>query len=682
MQRENGSHPESPVDGVAYIVVRDGNTWRDVFRLSPDQVTTIGRAPTNRVVIRDEICSRNHCEVFRSGSQWTLRDLGSRNGTLIGGRRVSGDWELSDGDLIQIGGCVLGFTRDLSRPFPELDEEEPPVPDNETAYDIVFDHQAVDAAPEIVHRARNSRYRSSAPPEAISRDRTSRELAKLYRLALDMGAARGVEPLCDVVLDGLFSGTSADIGAILLLPKPAAEGSKGRPRDLRVFAYKSKEDLPYQRVSDYLSGAVLESREAVLARDVADDSRLASRDSLGEIHAQSVICAPIQASQTLYGVAHLYSTNPDNPLDPDDLEFTLAVADQLALALENLKERENLAAGLARAQDENQLLRQQLESESELVGESEVMQQLQESIARIAPTNATVLIRGESGVGKELVARAIHFGSSRRGGPFVCMNCAALSESLLESELFGHEKGSFTGATARKAGKFEQAHKGTLFLDEVGEMSLAIQAKFLRVLEGHSFERVGGSTPIEVDVRVVAATNRELEEAVKSGTFRKDLYFRLQVVELLVEPLRERRSDISLLANYFLERFARKADRPTKRFTRAALESLTNYHWPGNIRELQNAVERAAILGRSDVLDVSDIQLSGLGLPDSRSGPPAATRYREVSLDTLEQEHILATLDRTDWNKSRAAQILGIERSTLDRKLKRYRVNRPDVDGN
>ena len=681
MQRENGSQPDSQSDGVAYLVVRDGNAWRDVFRLSPDQVTTVGRAPTNRVVIRDEICSRNHCEVFRSGTQWTLRDLGSRNGTLVSGRRISGDWELSDGDLIQIGVCVLGFTHDLSRPFPEVEGEEPAVPDNETAYDIVFDHQAADAAPEIVHRARNSRYRSTAPTDAFSRDRASRELAKLYRLALDMGAARGVQALCDVVLEGLFSGTSADIGAILLLPKPAGDGARGRPKDLRVFAYKSKEDLPYQRVSDYLSGAVLESREAVLARDVADDSRLASRDSLGEIHAQSVICAPIQASQTLYGVVHLYSTNPDNSLDPDDLEFTLAVADQLALALENLKERENLAAGLARAQDENLLLRQQLESDSELVGESQVMEHLREAIGRIAPTNATVLIRGESGVGKELVARAIHFGSSRRTGPFVCMNCAALSESLLESELFGHEKGSFTGATARKLGKFEQAHNGTLFLDEVGEMSLAIQAKFLRVLEGHSFERVGGSTAIEVDVRVVAATNRELEEAVKSGTFRKDLYFRLQVVELLVEPLRERRSDIALLANYFLERFARKADRPPKCFTRAALDSLTNHHWPGNIRELQNAVERAAILGRGDVLDVSDIQLSGLGLPENRSSaPPAVARYREVSLDTLEQEHILATLDRTDWNKSRAAQILGIERSTLDRKLKRYRVNRPEAD--
>ena len=676
MQHTDEQKSDSSSAVVAYLIVREGSTWRDVFRLTPGQVTTIGRAPTNRIVLRDEICSRNHCEVFQSGSQWTLRDLGSRNGTLLDGIHVAGDSELTDGQLIQIGACELGFTRDISQPFPQFQEHAGPDDDTETAVDLVFDHPDTGSQPSIIHRTRKNRYQSPGVSEPLTRDRTSRELADLYRLALEMGAAADAGELAEVVLNGLFSGTCTDIGAILLLPESTMADPD--PHELGVIAYKGEGDLPYQKLSDHLAGMVLREREAVLGRDVSDDSRLASRDSLGRIHAQSVICAPIRAGEVVYGLIHLYSTNPDKPLDPDALEFTLAVADQLAVALDNLKEKEILAAGLAQARNENRTLRRQLEIESELVGESESMQKLREEIGRIAPTDATTLIRGESGVGKELVARAIHFSSQRRDRPFVCMNCAALNESLLESELFGHEKGAFTGAGDRKIGRFEQAHTGTLFLDEVGEMNPAIQAKFLRVLEGHPFERIGGRTPIEVDVRVVAATNRDLEQAVGEGLFRKDLYFRLRVVEVTVEPLREHRADIPQLVNFFLERLALKTGRPLKRLTPAARKALAAHDWPGNVRELQNAVERAVILSPEELIDEMDVQLSALGgqLPDHPE-TKATTGYREVSLDVLEQEHILDTLERTNWNKSKAAAILGIERSTLDRKLKRYRVSRP-----
>jgi len=662
-------------ESVAYLIVRDGNTWRDVFRLNPGQVTTIGRAPTNRIVIRDEVCSRNHCEVFQSGNRWTLRDLGSRNGTVVNSIRIAGDWELQESELIEIGAYQLGFTFDLSKPFPEAaDAVKPPDDDTATSVDLVFEHASTE--PNIIHRTRRSRYRS-APADAAPRDRSHMELSRLYRLALDMGGAPDSAKLCEVVLGGLFAGTSADIGAVLLFPKIA--GDELTPSDLQVAAYKSKGDLPYQRVVDHLAAVVLENREAVLARDVSDDSRLASRDSLGQIHARSVICAPICQEERFHGLIHLYSTSPETQLNPDDLEFTLAVADQLALALENLKQKETLAHGLARAQDANQTLRRQLELEASLIGDSPLMQQLRERIARIAPSGATTLVRGESGVGKELVARAIHYSSDRRDAPFVCMNCAALSESLLESELFGHEKGSFTGATDRKIGKFEQAHTGTLFLDEVGEMSLAVQAKFLRALEGHPFERVGGRTPVHADVRVVAATNRDLETAVEEGTFRKDLYYRLHVVEMRIAPLREHRTDIPLLAHHFLERFARKTNRPIKRFSSGALDLLIACDWPGNVRELQNAIERAVILCAGETITEDDIQLSDLTRDRTAThGEVVTSDYREISLEILEQEHILATLERTEWNKSRAAQILGIERSTLDRKLKRYAVSRPD----
>ncbi|MFH1302175.1 MAG: sigma-54 dependent transcriptional regulator, partial [Planctomycetota bacterium] len=247
------------------------------------------------------------------------------------------------------------------------------------------------------------------------------------------------------------------------------------------------------------------------------------------------------------------------------------------------------------------------------------------------------------------------------------------------SELFGHERGAFTGATSQKPGKFEQAHQGTLFLDEVGEMSLGIQAKFLRVLEGHAFERVGGSATIKVDVRVVAATNRDMEKAVAKGNFRQDLYFRLHVVEVSVDPLRVRSDDILLLANYFLNRFITKTGRPIRGFTQEAKDLLETYHWPGNVRELQNTIERAFILCTGDIIDASDIQLSAVGMGSDPQCvlPPANLGFRDVPLDVVEQEHILAVLNNTNWNKSRSAQILGIERSTLDRKLKRYGIHRP-----
>ncbi|MFQ5731701.1 MAG: sigma 54-interacting transcriptional regulator [Planctomycetaceae bacterium] len=666
----------SDTDGaVAYLVVRDGNTWRDVFRLTPGQVTTIGRAPTNRIVIRDEVCSRNHCEIFQSAQRWTIRDLGSRNGTIVDGVRIAGDFELVESELIEIGSYQLGFTYDLSKPFPVTDRERQD-DDTATSIDLVFDHPSTEAEPAIIHRARHSRYRSPAIGETVPRDRAHLELSRLYRLALEMGAAPDSRRLCAVVLDGLFAGTNADIGAILL--STIADTTQPEQSDLHVAAYHSVGELPYQRIADHLAAVVLHNREAVLARDVSDDSQLALRDNQGDIHAKSVICAPIQLDADVHGLIHLYSTNPEDPVDADDLEFTLAVADQLAVALDNLKQKESLADGLARAQDANQTLRRQLELEAQLVGDSPAMQELRETIARAAPTDATTLVRGESGVGKELVARAIHNNSHRRDAPFVCMNCAALSESLLESELFGHEKGAFTGATDRKIGKFEQAHHGTLFLDEVGEMSIAVQAKFLRVLEGHPFERVGGRTPVQVDVRVVAATNRDLETACEDGTFRKDLYFRLHVLEITVDPLRDHRADIPLLAHHFLDRFVKKTKRPVRLFAPAALDLLMTYDWPGNVRELKNAIERAVVLCPGEMIGEEDVKLSGLragrGVAEDPGELPG---YREISLGVLEQEHILATLARTDWNKSKAAQILGIERSTLDRKLKRYRVSRP-----
>ena len=679
----------------AYLVVRDGDKWKDVFRLAPGQVMTIGRAPTNRIVIRSEMSSRNHCEIFQAGPMWILRDLGSRNGTTVDGHRISGDWELEEGQTIQLGTCDIIFTHELDAKTQGADEDDEDIESATQTQDVISipEKAGKSSEPEIVSRRRRTRYSPTSTAEHAGTDRFSQNLAQLWKLAVEMGSAKDEKHLADVVLDGLLVAIGADIGAVLMLPKPMSGGA--RPNQLRVVAYKSQGERSYQTISKALSRMVLEDREAVLAKNVADDSKLSDRDSLDEIEAKSVICAPIRNGELIYGLIHLYSTLSDESLEPEHLDFTLAVADQMALAFDNIREKQTLAEGLARAQNENASLRNQLAIDTDLIGNSPEMLQLKQQISRIAPTDATVLIRGESGVGKELVARAVHFGSDRRNGPFVCLNCAALSETLLESELFGHEKGSFTGATGRKPGKFEQAHRGTLFLDEVGEMSMSIQAKFLRVLEGHPFERVGGHEPINVDVRVVAATNRNLEDAIEEKLFRKDLYFRLFVVEITPPPLREHRSDVPVLANYFMHRFAKKTGRPVRGFTEEAMELLSQFDWPGNVRELQNCVERAVVLSTRELVSASEIKLSGLrssaaaaptptivvannAVPVSSPAALGETVKMDQSLDELEQQHILATLEKTNWNKSQTAAILGIERSTLDRKLKRYGVNRPD----
>jgi Nif-specific regulatory protein len=400
---------------------------------------------------------------------------------------------------------------------------------------------------------------------------------------------------------------------------------------------------------------------------VARDRLLRNRESLSDIGVKSLICAPVTYADRVFGLIHLYCTDLHKPLDADDLEFTVAVSKQLGGAVANLTRQQSL-------KNENRELKSQLKVESELIGTSAPMKEIERQIALVAGTNATCLIRGESGAGKELVARAVHFSSARRDGPFVCLNCAALTETLLESELFGHEKGSFTGATDKKVGKFEAANHGTIFLDEIGEMTVGTQAKLLRILEGHPFERVGGSVPIRVDVRVVSATNKPLEEAVREGTFRRDLFYRLQVVEIRIPPLRERKDDVRQLADHFLQKFVRETGRKLRGFTEAAYAKMQGYDWPGNVRELRNVVERAVALGSGPMLDTGDIWLSSLELAPPST--PNAAEYEPVSLEEMEKRHIGRTLEHTEWNKSQAAKILGIERSTLDRKIQAYGLKR------
>ena len=671
----------------AYLIIREGSKWADVFRLVPGESVTIGRGPTNAIVVKDERCSRNHAEVFQARGAWQLRDLDSRNGTVVSGERLTSDYELQPGDIIQIGNSHLAFVHDLAEAFPDtstllkssrgVDGEGlgtgvvvPSGPEDESVFDA-FEPTM------ITHRRDQTRYLASAELEEVDHagSKVGRAAAKLCKLAFELAKTTDSVSLAHIALDGLFEGTQVDAGAILLRGRDAS-GAR-RSEELEIVASRSDSTHAYHRVSSFLASTVMRDGQAVMARNVMDDSQLGNRDSRGEILATSVICAPVRMEGELLGLVHLYSTDPERPTDPEDLEFTLAVADTVGVALENLNKRQELAENLNQIKSENVQLREQLGVQSEIVGASEVMNRVTQQIARAAPSRATVLIRGESGVGKELVARAVHFSSPRKKGPFVCLNCAALSESLLESELFGHEKGAFTGATERKIGKFEQAHKGTLMLDEIGEMSATTQAKFLRVLEGHAFERVGGADLIKVDVRVIAATNRDLEKDVAEGKFRRDLYFRLHVLEIVVPGLRKRPEDIPLLAEYFLRKFNEETGRKLRGFTPLAMEQLLRYRWPGNVREMKNVIERAVVLARGEYVDHDDLVLSRLNTAgDTEIGRPLAAvdRYQPESLADVERAHILRTLNATSWNKSKTATILGIERSTLDRKIRRYEL--------
>ncbi|MBX3436660.1 MAG: sigma 54-interacting transcriptional regulator, partial [Planctomycetaceae bacterium] len=532
--------------------------------------------------------------MFFSGGKWLVRDLASRNGVLINGQKIDAEHTLEDGEVLTIGACEAEFTHSP--------------PEGSMLVGTAID---VSAGPfDIIERKSGTRYDQNPLREGSTR--TKPGLNELYLLARSMAEATQTSELAHRTLSGLFAGTSASAGAVLLPPTGINQTSDD---NWECVAAQVRNSDQKPEVSRYLTKLVLEDHEALLARDLSERALLSAQDSLSRMRADSAICAPIRRGAEILGLIHLYATKATRSLDSDDLEFALAVADQFAVALQNVQDREVLEAGLWKAEEEAQDLRQQLEVETELIGRSRQMQELRERVGRVAPTDATVLIRGESGVGKELVARAVHFNSPRRDQAFVCVNCAALTESLLESELFGHEKGSFTGAAARKVGKFEQADRGTLFLDEVGEMSPEVQSKFLRVLEGHPFERVGGSQPVEVDVRVVTATNRDLERAVKEGQFRRDLYFRLQVLEINVPPLRKHPDDVPVIAEHFLRRIAAKSRIRATGFTPEALDVLRSYNWPGNVRELKNVIERSAILSDNTLLTGDDIRLLNLDRP-------------------------------------------------------------------
>ena len=681
-----------------YLILQRGSARLQVVEIRPGQRITIGRTPGNSLVVPDRKCSRVHCEVFCGNGTWYVRDNQSRNGVFVEGAKIDGDTVVQTGQTISVGDFTIQMTA--------IHPERTPVDGLSHSLASSTDEQDGFA---IIERKSVTQYNN---PDGVHSTRVGPlGAADLFKLSQSMQVADDIEALAEITLDGLLRVIPASMAALLLLPE---EAETSDAKQLKVMAMRVPENQPKElRFSSHLSEQVFRSREAVLAHDVSQNTSFSRSESLEVLAAESVVCAPIRLEGRPIGVIHLYSMSVTDPLDSRHLEYTLAVADHMAGLVRKTRDRQKLAQSLIISEQRSKEYQAQLGMESELIGNSQVVQKLKQAIGRVARSDATVLIRGESGVGKELVARAVHFNSPRRDGPIICVNCAALTESLLESELFGHEKGSFTGATGLKAGKFEQAHGGTLFLDEVGEMSLEIQSKFLRVLETREFERVGGSKTIRVDVRVVTATNRDLEQAVRDHKYRSDLFYRLQVIELHAPPLREHPEDIPDLARHFVERFVRNQRSKVRGFDRSAIDKMCKHNWPGNVRELRNVIERAVILCEREFINEEDIVLSKLELnphatsvlvaapvpaavmppsqPEVDLDPPSGEtsfdpRYRlwdsliqaGRNLDDVERLYIEAVLRSCSWNKSQAARNLGIERTTLDRRLKKYGFARPE----
>ncbi len=585
---------------------------------------TIGRDPSCQLPVDDELASRRHAKLWRAGSTWQVEDCGSRNGTQVNSRPIDRA-ALVPGDLIRVGDRLLMF----------LEEHD--------GFDPARLRHSVLAASTSVIRLPASGDREPLL-ERVRRESSSRSVRNvslLCRLAAELHQQADVQHLTRVVGKMLVEATGAKVARVWL-----------SGRDGRLACDDESSDTEEQASEGrLLAGMVMERDEGLLTSLAEPMAEEADRDAARG----TLIGVPIPGAERPRGAIECQAPDHSLGFDQRDLELAIAVAHQFGLALETIEQREQLQLA-------NQQLRSRVEQQGKLIGDSPAMLELHDQTARVAAVGSNVLVLGESGTGKELVARTLHDLSPRSDGPFVAVNCAAFNETLLESELFGHEKGAFTGADRRRLGQFERAHRGTLFLDEVGEMSLACQAKLLRVLEGHPFERLGGTEAVRVDVRLVAATHRDLREWVRDGKFREDLFFRLRVIELRLPPLRERGDDVMRLALEFLDRFRRELGRGPARFSPEAAEAIRSYAWPGNVRELKNAIERAVVLSRQ-----AEVTPEDLGLLHSQSeGSSAATL---CTLQEAERKHIRLILDATEGNKTKACQILGIGRGTLYKKL-------------
>jgi Nif-specific regulatory protein len=625
------------------LIAISGPLKGTVFALREDE-TSIGRESANRISISDLSLSRRHCVIRKEAGQCLLTDLESRNGTFVNGVPVR-ERLLEHGDHLRLGDSVFLFLLHEGEALPGSS----PV---QLSDDALPGGLTVRLRREEALYLDSTKLELALPPQS----RTARDLNALLKIGAVINAARNPEALQRQLLELTAEVIPAERGAILLASETSDDFTP-------VFGWDRRHGVNGEvRVSRTIARQVLQEGVAILSNDVLEDSALVRTESIVASQTRSLLAVPLTVQDKTLGVIWLATSDPIVWFDADHLQLLTAIAAVAANALENLRRMAWLEA-------ENQRLNAELGLNHNLIGESRRMHEVCQLIARVAPTDSTVLIRGESGTGKELAARAIHQNSSRADKPFVAINCAALTETLLDSELFGHEKGAFTGAIAQKKGKIEIAQGGTLFLDELGEMAPLLQVRLLRVLQEQEFERVGGTRTLKADIRVIAATNRDLEEAIRQGTFRQDLYYRLNVVTLTMPPLRERREDIPLLAGYFTAKYSEKCKRRVRGLSAEARAALQAWDWPGNVRELENAIERAVVLGTSDLIKPEDLPESVLEAASESTAASGGATYHEAVKEAKKQL-IQKAFEQAGGSYTEAARLLGVHPNYLHRLIR------------
>ena len=569
-------------------------------------LTSIGRSDGNDIVLDDPMVRPTHANVMRQGDTYTLSLLGGGE-LYVNGRRVRGTAQLSEGDEVLLGAWQLTWAEGQPEELGDESEEE---------------QLSIDVMKSLVELS-ESMLRDTAP-----------------------------ERLFATLLKGLVVLTGAEKGFVIVM--------QDGERHLASSHNVDNERLDITKVSDSIVNQVVEHLQPLLVSDASKDSRFGRAKSVVDLRLSSVMCVPLLYRRDLLGVIYLANDSVTDLFTDRDLTLLQIFAAQASLVVYH-------ALQLNQLRLDNRNLRTQLQaaSQGEMIGTCPPMKAMFRVLRRVAPTDLSVLVLGETGTGKELVAKELHKLSSRSEAPFVAINCGAIPENLLESELFGHKKGSFTGAVTDKIGKVEAANTGSLFLDEIGEMPMNLQVKLLRVLQERVIERVGDLAPRPVDIRVVAATNKDLEELIRNGDFREDLFYRLNEIAVNLPPLRERGEDIVVLAQYFLNQYREQYGSKPRGFTNQALLAMKNYFWPGNVRELENRIKKAVIMSDRALLNPDDLALEGT---DKREIQPLADAEEAFKLD-----YIRKALDLNNWNKAQTARDLGIDARTVFRYIERIK---------
>ena len=590
----------------------------------------IGRDRAANITIDDQAASRFHAKLLLKKDGWRIVDLESSNGTFLNGDPIR-DVEFAPGDQLGIG-------------------------DSELRLEAAIPTTTADGGQTQILKT------IEIDPNPLDGIRSGEILAALHAAAPLLGSSS--QSVVEEGLQHLVKGTKADRGAILLQEKDGwscrcAWSSRGLPMHGFVLSHT-------------IHTEVMQTRRAVLSRDTSQDPRFSDRRSVVGDEIRTVIAAPILIQEGLRGLLYLDRIDGiSRPFGDEELWGASVAAGIVGAGFSIGEELDELT------HDRNELVRTVIDS-MPIIGNSAPIEQMRIFIRKAAPTGSTVLVRGETGTGKELVARAIHYQGSRAAAPFVALNCAAIPATLVESELFGHEKGSFTGADQSKEGKFEAADGGTVFLDEIGELPAAAQSKMLRLLEEKRLERVGSNESIAVDVRIVAATHRDLQQEVANGRFREDLYYRLAVLEVVVPPLRDRIEDIDMLTDHFLD-LCSEGKNTRKSISRAGRETLRKQSWPGNVRQLKNVIESAVILSDGEIIGPNELRLNQISSASGSSSEPkhGEVSWKPIPLRSLEEKHIEQVLEHVHWNKKKAAELLGIERSTLYSRIRNMKLEPP-----